>query len=188
MNVNLEVIYHFIKVFLIRQTFQVQVGMTLSEIMIQEGVPQGSVLSVTLFALAINGISRVIPPGVLYTLFVDDLSLSFKAASMAVAERRLQMSINKLVEWAEMRGFRFLTTKTVVMHFLLYKGLHPDPDLFINGHRIPCVEETQFLGLVFDNCLTWVSHLKQTKAKSLRALDILRHYLIPHGVLITSSY
>ena len=164
----------FIKVFLTRRTFQVQVGMTLSKIMIQEGVPQGSVLSVTLFALAINGISRVIPPGVMYTLFVDDLSLSFKAASMAVAERRLQLSINKLVEWAEMRGFRFSTTKTVVMHFCRIRGLHPDPDLFINGHRIPCVEETRFLGLVFDNRLTWVSHLKQTKAKCLRALDILK--------------
>ena len=39
----------------------------------KEGVPQGSVLSVTLFALAINGITSVIPPDVLSTLFVDDL-------------------------------------------------------------------------------------------------------------------
>ena len=78
----------FIKAFLKIRQFQVRVGNVLSDIRMQEeGVPQGSVLSVTLFALAINGITSVIPPDVLSTLFVDDLSLSFSASRMAVAER-----------------------------------------------------------------------------------------------------
>ena len=74
-----------------------RVGNTLSERHQQEeGVPQGSVLSVTLFALSINGIAVVVLPGVLSTLFVNDLSVSFAAASMAVAERRLQLTINHI--------------------------------------------------------------------------------------------
>ena len=68
----------FIKAFLAHRLFQVKVGNTLSEKKCQqEGVPQGSVLSVTLFALSINGVSSVIPRDVLHTLFVDDLSISF---------------------------------------------------------------------------------------------------------------
>ena len=65
----------FIKAFLSRRFFQVKIGDNLSEKKRQdEGVPQGSVLSVTLFALAINGVTSVLPSNVLYTLFVDDLS------------------------------------------------------------------------------------------------------------------
>ena len=52
----------FIKAFLKTRYFKARVGSTLSDSKIQEeGVPQGSVLSVTLFVLAINGISLVIP-------------------------------------------------------------------------------------------------------------------------------
>ena len=73
-----------------RRFFQVQVGSALSTLMAQEeGVPQGSVLSGNCFSLAINGISKVIPHGVQYTLFVDDLSLSFSVSSMAVVEHKL---------------------------------------------------------------------------------------------------
>ena len=48
----------FIKAFLCSRKFKVRIGTTLSDIQVQEeGVPQGCVLSVTLFALAINGIA-----------------------------------------------------------------------------------------------------------------------------------
>ena len=165
----------FIKAFLMRRFFQVKVGNTFSERKRQdEGVPQGSVLSVTLFALAINGVTSVIPPNILYTLFVDDLSISFAASRMAVAERKLQLSIDRIAKWAEKQGFRFSTSKTVSVHFCRIRGVHPDPDLYLNGQRIPCVEETRFLGLIFDHRLTWVSHLKSLKNKCLEAMNILR--------------
>ena len=77
----------FIKNFLRNRLFKVHVGASISTVKIQEeGVPQGSVLSVTLFALAINGIAKVIPHDILYTLFVDDLSVSFSASRMTVAK------------------------------------------------------------------------------------------------------
>ena len=93
----------FIKAFLKTRYFKV----SLSDSKIQEeGVPQVSVLSVILFALAINGISSVIPADVLLTLFVDDLSLSVAASRisvaasrMSVAERKVQLSIDKVVKW-----------------------------------------------------------------------------------------
>ncbi|GBN95984.1 putative RNA-directed DNA polymerase from transposon X-element, partial [Araneus ventricosus] len=53
----------FIKNFLQTRTFQVRVGDILSEEFIQkEGVPQGSVLSVVLFVIKINGIIHQLPP------------------------------------------------------------------------------------------------------------------------------
>ena len=81
----------FTKAFLKTHYFKVRVGVgnTPSDSKIPgEGVPQGTVLKVTLFALAINGIFLVVPDDVLFT-FVDDLSLSAAASQMSVAEHKL---------------------------------------------------------------------------------------------------
>ena len=165
----------FIKAFLTHRFFQVKVGNTLSDKRCQEeGVPQGSVLSVTLFALAINGVDKVIPRDVLSTLFVDDLSISFAASRMTVAERKLQLTVNKIVGWAENQGFKISATKTTILHFCHIRGVHPDPDLYLYGRRIPCVEEARFLGLIFDKKLSWLPHLKNIKTKCLEALNILK--------------
>ena len=87
----------FIRAFLANRKFKVKVGNPFSTLHNQEeGVPQGSVLSVTLFALAINGIASVIPKDVMFSLFVDDLSLSFVASRMTVAERKLQLTIDSV--------------------------------------------------------------------------------------------
>ena len=179
----------FIKAFLKTRTFQVQVGATLSDTLVQEeGVPQGSVLSVTLFALAINNIAKELPPDILHTLFVDDFSISFAASRMSVTERHIQIAINKVVKWAEAHGFKFSTSKTVVMHLCRIRGVHPDPDLYMNGQRISCVAETRFLGVIFDARLTFVPHLTSVKAKCRKALDILRFYHILPGELIELSF
>ena len=165
----------FIEAFLKHRYFYVKVGDTLSERKLQEeGVPQGSVLSVTLFALAINSLSTVIPAGILHTLYVDDLSISFAASRMSTAERQLQLCLDKIISWASKRGFRFSTSKTAVVHFCRIRGFHPDPDLFLCGQRIPCVENIRFLGLIFDNRLVWSPHIKALKANCVKALDILK--------------
>ena len=165
----------FIQSFLANRTFKVKVGNSFSSLHSQEeGVPQGSVLSVTLFALSINDIASVIPKDVMSSLFVDDLSVSFSASRMTVAERKLQLTINKITEWCDRKGFRFSTTKTVAMHFCRVRGIHPDPDLYMYGQRIACKEETRFLGLLFDNKLTWGPHLKDLKVRCLQAMNVLR--------------
>ena len=190
----------FIKAFLHVRRFKVKIGNTFSSFHNQEeGVPQGSVLSVTLFALAINDISSVIPHDVMHTLFVDDLSISYAASRMVVVERKLQLTINKIVEWAAKRGFKFSALKTIAMHFCRIRGIHPDPDLFIYGQRISCKEETRFLGLIFDRKLTWIPHIKNLKVKCVQALNVIKvlshtswgadrkHLLILYKALVASK-
>ena len=66
----------FIKNFLKLRRFKVRIGSTLSDYFYQEeGVPQGSVLSVTLFSLKINGILSQLPHTVHANLYVDDLNI-----------------------------------------------------------------------------------------------------------------
>ena len=69
--------------FLNDRSFHVRVGLCLSDAFKQEmGVPQGSILSVTLFILKINGIIKCLPAGVRGSLYVDDFVICFRSKSV----------------------------------------------------------------------------------------------------------
>ena len=57
------------------------------------GVPQGSILSVTLFAIQINSISQMIPNDIHTSLFVDDLQMAYSGHSVLEAETRMQEAV-----------------------------------------------------------------------------------------------
>ena len=72
------------------RTFRVKLGTTFSREFLQEnGVPQGGVLSVTLFIVKMNSIAHVIPPSVQYSLYVDDVQISVSSCNPSICERRL---------------------------------------------------------------------------------------------------
>ena len=101
---------NFIKAFLTDKKFQVRIGTTLSDIQKQEeGVPQGSILSVTLFKIKIN---NCLNPGVDSYLYVDDFCITSKSKYIHTAERQLQQGINKINKWATINGFKNSKTKT----------------------------------------------------------------------------
>ncbi|GBN35905.1 hypothetical protein AVEN_131888-1 [Araneus ventricosus] len=85
----------FIQNFLKTRSFRVRVGNTLSDVFYQEeGVPQGSVLSVTLFIIKINEVIKQLPTGVSGSLFVDDLEIHCSGEDMGFLERKLQEAVN----------------------------------------------------------------------------------------------
>ena len=89
----------FIQNFL-SEFLRVRLRSVLSNIHKQEmGVPQGSILSVTLFILKINSIADVIPSSFEKSLFVDDLSISCYSRNMASIERQLQLCLDMVLKW-----------------------------------------------------------------------------------------
>ena len=91
-----------------------------------------------------------------------------------IIERHLQQCLNKLQEWADTNGFKFSTTKTVCLHFCRLRKLHSDPQLSLNGSPIPVVEEVTFLGVIFDNKLSFLPDLRYLKNKCTKPLNLLR--------------
>ena len=138
------------------------------------GVPQGSILSVTLFSVKINSIAQCLKPGVDFSLYVDDFHICYRSSYMSIIERQLQLCLNKLQQWATDNGFRFWKTKPLCMLICQKRGLHLDPQLFLDKSPIPIVEETKFLGVIFDRKLSFIPHLKYVKKKALKALNILK--------------
>ena len=65
----------------IQQILQVRVGSTFSDSYPQEmGLPQGNILSVTLFSVKTNSISQCLKPGVDCALFVDDFHICYRSS------------------------------------------------------------------------------------------------------------
>ena len=106
----------FIKQFLSDRFSRVRVGSILSEACtLEDGVPQASILSVTLFAVAINSVISVLPDSVHNSLYVDDFFISFSVARMRLIEWKLQLSINKIVRFF----LSFFSVVFFVFHILL---------------------------------------------------------------------
>ena len=166
---------HFIDNFLSNRNFKVRVGTTLSDLQGQEeGVPQGSILSVTLFSIKINNIVKSLNPGVDCSLYVDDFLICYRSKHMHTIERQLQQCLNKIQKWALENGFKFSKTKTQCMHFCQLRGLHNDPVLKLDGVEIPVVDQYKSLGVIFDRKLSFIPHINFLKAKCHKALQLLR--------------
>ena len=107
-------------------------------------VPQGSILSVTLFGLMINSMVKAIPM-VSNTPYVDDFLICYKSKHIYIIERHLQQYLNKLADLADANGFKFSPSKTVCINFCKLRKPIQNP---LNGTPVPVVEETKFLGVV----------------------------------------
>jgi ribonuclease HI len=165
----------FIHRFLNDRKFCVRLGPVQSSSYPQEmGVPQGAILSVTLFSLKINTIAECLPNDVQKCLFVDDFTIYYTSCSMPSIERKLQLSLNRLSKWAGENGFKFSQQKTVCMDFCSLRGLHPPPALLLEGQAVPVVQETKFLGVLFDRKLSFKSHIHQLKANCTKKMNLLK--------------
>ncbi|GFX63677.1 RNase H domain-containing protein [Trichonephila clavipes] len=77
-----------------RLVYQVRLGGTLSAPFTQaEGVPQGSILSVTLFICHISSILSILSPSIQASLYVDDLQISCEGSDMRLIERQFQTAV-----------------------------------------------------------------------------------------------
>ena len=115
----------------------------------REGVPQGSVLSCTLFALAIDDIARNLPQDVHCQLYVDDFVLYSSSAYLPAVERRIQRAITLTSRWATAHGFSFSQSKTKGIHFTRRRG-HAVPLLRLGNSNITFDQTAKLLGLTFD--------------------------------------
>ncbi|GFV94697.1 probable RNA-directed DNA polymerase from transposon X-element [Trichonephila clavipes] len=108
----------FIFNFLAVRYFYVRIGNSSSHKFMQDqGVPQCSVFSVTLFNIHMSNILHQLPPSVRGMLYVDDLQVSCQGSDMRLIERQLQTTVNRLVKWCDQNGLRYLLPRAAVSIF-----------------------------------------------------------------------
>ena len=165
----------FIQNFLTDRKCKIRMGnFTSHTYLLDNGIPQGSTLSVTLFLIAINDLITVIDAPIEKCLYVDDLLICYSAESMEEIQTVLQNAIDSINREAHQKGFRFSETKTKAIHFCRLRSQHNEPRLILNDTPITNVESIKCLGLFFDKKLTWDIHIKHLATRCKKALNILR--------------
>ena len=173
----------FIANFMKERKFQVRVGDKLSAVhKLELGVPQGSVLSGTLFIVAVNTVIRYIPTSVSRSLYLDDMRFSIEVHNLRTADTTLNGLCRRLVTWMSVTGFRISLTKTKVLVF------HRRPngpnarnpvldfalEIRLQGVLLEVVRDYKFLGLIFDQRLTWVLQIARLKRSCMKALGAIK--------------
>ena len=165
----------FITSFLRNRQFRVRIGNTLSDTYeLENGVPQGSTLSVTLFLIAVDELISSISHPVKGGLFVDDLVIYLSGKRTDNLEEMLQANINIIEDKAVNLGFKLSSSKTFCVHFCRLRSQHTDPQLTVNNTIIEVRPTARVLGLIFDSKLTWVSHIRDLAVRAKKSLNILR--------------
>ena len=65
------------------------------------------------------------------------------------------------------------------MHFNILPGLHLNPILKLDNHNVEYYREIKFLGLTWDEKLTWKPHVVKLKEMCLRTLTVLKSITTP---------
>ena len=142
------------------RSFKVRVGSIFSDSHLHNmGVSQGRILSVTLFSVKMNSIARCLKPGVDCSLYVDDFQICYRSSNVSIIECQLQLCLNKLQQWATGNGFRFSKTKTLCMHICQKRRSPFRSTAFLDKNPILIVEETKFLGVIFERKLSSISNM-----------------------------
>ena len=168
----------FIQNFLSERVFTVLLGTSFSEMKNQEeGVPQGAILSTTLFNVKLNDIAKQLTPGVNCSLYVDDFKLLFRSSSLRHLKNTLNTNIERIVEWTRDNGFTVECGKTKAMLFCCCgqkKKCNPLPVLQLGNTQIDYVDEHKFFGLIWDSKLNWQAHIKYLKCKCQSPLNLIK--------------
>ena len=149
---------------------------------VTHGVPQGSVLGPLLFLLYINDLVK--SSSLLnFRLFADDTLLFLADSNLETLQSNMNTELDHVMEWMRANKLTINVTKTKAMVFHSNKKSIPQDFTFTLGTTsIPYVKSTKYLGLTFDDRLSWSFHLNNIKiklSKSLGALFKIRNYCPP---------
>ncbi|XP_016658134.1 uncharacterized protein LOC107883144 [Acyrthosiphon pisum] len=164
----------FLTNFLNQRAFQVKIrDQTSNTFMLENGVPQGSPLSIFLFQTAINNLPSIITNPAKSIIFADDTYIYIRGTQISAMTGTLQKCLNDLFEWCFKAGFIFSPQKTKCILFSNKRKL-TKPKLFLGTSRLPFVEDISILGLTFDKKLSWKSHIMSLKKNSYKSLNVIK--------------
>ena len=83
----------------------------------KQGVPQGGVLSPSLFLIFLNDLISTTSPNVKAVQYADDLALICSEDSLILDQKRLQTNLNRLDQWTTDWSMKVNATKTTYMVF-----------------------------------------------------------------------
>ena len=166
--------------FLADRKIQVKIGdQTSDQHYLENGCPQGSVISPILFNVIINTLHDHLKKHghIGLSQFADDGAIWFKHTSPALAVKALQTAMADIEGWAKIWGFKLSKSKTEAIIFRRKRYINQQIatlKLTLFDQEIKFVEKVKFLGLILDKHLSWWDHITDLVERCKKDLNILR--------------
>jgi ribonuclease HI len=165
---------NYIKAFLNERTFQVKIGNVLSDITrLETGIAQGSIIAPLLFLIMINDFPESL--NIENMLFADDSAVFKSGRNLKFIVEQMQKHLQQIQKWCDEWGFKLSATKSVAVVFSFRKV---DTDitklLTIGINSIRVEKSVKFLGMIFDQRLTWKPHIEYISNKCKNRLQLMQ--------------
>ena len=145
------------------------VNSTSSEITL--GVPQGSVLGPILFLIYINDISNIFTTSKTI-LLADDMTIYLTGPNPEELINTANQELQRLYQWCICNRLTINTEKTYYMLFTNKKTCLL-PQLLINNCTVCRTNRLKFLGVTFDESMTFRYHINNLTLKISRHIALL---------------
>ena len=161
---------------------------------IETGVPQGSVLGPLLFSVFINDIPHCnLSDNTFSLLFADDLLSCFRFSGLGKnegIEQTINLYLRKLEHWLNLWRLKMASDKCCYTFFSKSANLSSRFDLKLYGVNLPYSKENRFLGVIFDESLSFKSNTELIIKKCTSRLNIIkilshRSWHLAHKTLIS---
>ena len=167
-------LYHWIKDYLHDRTISTKVnGTTSPKKSLEEGLPQGSALSCTLFLIYINDLPETIEINT--ALFADDLVMWTSGKHFLYMQRQLNKALATLSTYCELWKLQINTSKTVYTIFTL-SPVHIKTTLHLKVQNTTIQRDNNpsYLGIRLDPKLNFKTHFDDIATKVAKRLNLLK--------------
>jgi ribonuclease HI len=165
---------YFLCDFLKMRKLSVRIGSTCSnQYPVHSGVPQGSVLSPTLFNIMINDIFDGCNPAVQTSLYADDGALWLSHHNLVEGLEIVQEALDQVHRWSQMWGLQISAIKSKAILFTNKRPKNPNK-LTYEGNNIDFCKNVKFLGMTLDRRLAWQPHINNLKERCSKDQRLLR--------------
>ncbi|KAA5662330.1 reverse transcriptase family protein, partial [Pseudomonas aeruginosa] len=134
-------------------------GTRSSGVLLNMGVPQGSILGPFLFLVYINDLPKFIETRHEVVLFADDTSLLFKIKRQLEDYDDVNDAISRVVHWFSVNNLLLNNKKTKCIKFTTPNVRQVDTNIIVSGETLELVDSTVFLGITVDSRLQWGPHI-----------------------------
>jgi hypothetical protein len=108
----------YLNSFLQNRIIQTKINHTNStKIQIHDGIPQGSMLSPTLFNIALHDINKELDENIKLSVYADDITVWTGHSEVQIANANLLQAVNKIAAWTKRWALKISREKTVCCIF-----------------------------------------------------------------------